>query len=102
METNFSALSIRPNLSRSTSARGVFASNNRSEEDRKINEVVALLVRREKGGKKIFKCWTCDEYGHYASKCPKREKKYKVKITNLEEIESVCMQIKKMILINKK
>ena len=28
-------------------------------------------------GKKIFKCWTCDEYGHYASKRPKREKMYK-------------------------
>ena len=34
-------------------------------------------MRREKGGKKIFKYWTCDEYGHYASKFPKREKKYK-------------------------
>ena len=42
-----------------------------------IDEVVAFLVRREKGGKKIFRCWTCDEYGHYASKCPKMEKKYK-------------------------
>ena len=35
------------------------------------------MVRREKDGKKIFKCWTCHEFGHYASKCPKREKKYK-------------------------
>ena len=24
-----------------------------------------------------YKCWTCDEFSHYASKCPKREKKYK-------------------------
>ena len=75
-KTTFSALNIRPSLSRSTSARGDFASSSRSEEDRKI-EGVALLVRREKGCKKNFKCWSCDEYGHYASKCPKREKKYK-------------------------
>ena len=76
IETTFNALNIWPSLSRSTSARGDFASSNIFEEDRKI-EGVALLVRRQKGGKKIFKCWTCDEYGHYASKCPKREKKYK-------------------------
>ena len=75
IEIAFSALSIWPNLSRSTSARGEFASSNRSKEDRKIDEAVALLVKREKGCKKIFKCWTCDEYGHYAFKCPKREKK---------------------------
>ena len=76
-QTTFSALSIRPNLSRSISSRGYFSSSNISEEDRKIDDTTTLLVRREKGGKKIFRCWTCDEYGHYASKCPKREKKYK-------------------------
>ena len=38
---------------------------------------MALLVEREKDGKKFLKCWTCNEYGHYASKCPKREKKFK-------------------------
>ena len=27
--------------------------------------------------RKSFKCWTCNEYGHYASKCPKRENKFK-------------------------
>ena len=27
----------------------------------------------------FFKCWTCNKYGHYASKCPKRERKYKGK-----------------------
>ena len=36
-------------------------------------------MRREKDGNKIFKCWTCNEFGHYASKCPKREKKYRGK-----------------------
>ena len=30
----------------------------------------------EPDGKKIFKCWTCNEFGHYASKFPKRDKKY--------------------------
>ena len=74
IETTFSALNIQPSLSRRTSVRGDFTSSRRSYEDRKI-EGVALLIRREKGGKKIFKYWTCDEYGHYASKCPKREKK---------------------------
>ena len=77
IETTFSALHIWPSLSRSTSTRGDFASTSRSEEDKKTKEEVALLVRREIWCKKIFKCWTCDEYGHYASKCPKREKKYK-------------------------
>ena len=28
---------------------------------------------------KIFKFWTCNEFGHYASKCPKIEKNYKGK-----------------------
>lgn len=40
---------------------------------------MALLVRREKDGNKIFKCWTCHEYGHYVSKFPKREKKFRGK-----------------------
>ena len=30
-------------------------------------------MEREKHGENIFKCSTCNEYGHYASKCPKRE-----------------------------
>ena len=77
IETTFSDLNIWPNISRSKSARGDFASNIRSKEDRKIDKVVSFLVRREEGGKTIFKCWNCDEYGHYASKCPKREKNYK-------------------------
>ena len=68
-------MNIQPSLSRSTSARGDFASTSITDEDRKI-EGVALLVRREKGNNNIFKYWTYDEYGHYASKCPKREKKY--------------------------
>ena len=64
IETTFSALNIRPSLSRSTSAIGDFSSIKKSEEDRKIEEGVALLVKRGKRGKKILKCWTCDEYGH--------------------------------------
>ena len=84
-----SALKIRPNLTRSTSVHGDFASNNKSNED-KIEEGVALLVKREKDGKKIFKCWTCNAFGHYASKCPKREKKYRGN-SNLKEMENVCM-----------
>ena len=44
-------------------------------EDKTIG--VALLVRREKDGKKIFKCWNCNEFDHYTSKYPKREKKYR-------------------------
>ena len=35
------------------------------------------MWKDKKDGKNIFKCWTCNEYGHYASKCPKRERKYK-------------------------
>ena len=58
------------------SARGDFSSNRKSKEGRTI-EGVTLLVRREKGGKNFFKYWIFDEYGHYASKCPKREKNYK-------------------------
>ena len=27
--------------------------------------------------REFSKCWTCNEFGHYAAKCPKREKKYK-------------------------
>ena len=69
-------MNIRPSLSRSTSARGDFDSSSRFNEDRKIEEV-ALMVRKEKDGKKIFKCWTCNEFDHYTSKCPKREKKYR-------------------------
>ena len=34
-------------------------------------------MEREKDGKNIVKCWTCNEYGHYASKCPKRERNFK-------------------------
>ena len=56
-----------PNLSRIISARGDFTSSSRFKEEIKIKEGVALLVRREKGGKKIFKCWTCNEFHHYAS-----------------------------------
>ena len=38
---------------------GDFARKNKSNEDN-IEEGVALLVKREKDGKKVFKCWTCN------------------------------------------
>ena len=75
IEIAFSSLNIQPSSSRSTSARGDFSSSSIFDEDRKIEEGVSILVRREKGGKIFFKCWTCDEYVHYASKYPKRDKK---------------------------
>ena len=46
---------------------------------RKKRQKISILVKREKDGKKIFICWTCNEFSHYASKCPKSEKKYKGK-----------------------
>ena len=76
VDIDFSALNVQPNLKRSTSVHGDFASSRKSDED-KIEEGVALLVKIENNGKKVFKCWTCSEYGHYASKCPKRENKLK-------------------------
>ena len=72
----FSALSDRPSLARNTSVQGDSASS-RKTIDEKIKEWVALLIEREVDSKKILKCWTCNEYGHYASKCPKREKNFK-------------------------
>ena len=65
-------------MSRNTSSIGYFSSSSRSNEDKKI-EGVALLVRREKDCNTILNCWTCNEFGHYASKYLKREKKYKGK-----------------------
>ena len=47
IETTLNTLNTWSSLSSSTSARGDFASSNRSKEDRKI-EGDALLVRREK------------------------------------------------------
>ena len=76
VEKTFSALSVKPNLARNTNAQGSIASSSKSIEE-KIKEGVALLVERGKYGKNIFKCWTCNEYGHYASKFCKRERKYK-------------------------
>ena len=36
-------------------------------------------MRREPNGKNFLKFWICNEFCHYESKCPKREKKSKVK-----------------------
>ena len=79
VEITFSALNVHPYLSRSASTSGDYASNKKSKfgEDRRIEEGIYLLVRRELDGKIISKCWTFNEFGHYASKCPKREKMYK-------------------------
>ena len=79
IETTLSALSMKPSLSRSTSTSGIFVGSSRVklEEDKKIDEGIALLLKRELEGKRVFKCWTCKEYGHFASNCPKRENKYK-------------------------
>jgi len=78
VETSFSALSIQPMLTRSASTSGDYVSSNliKVEEYKKIEEVLALLMKRELEGNKIFKCSTCNELGHYSSKCPKRVKKY--------------------------
>lgn len=79
VETYFSALNVFPCLSRSASTHGDFTSSSRtrSKEERNIEEDIAFLVRREPHDKKILKCWTCNEFGHYASKCPKGQKNYK-------------------------
>ena len=79
VETTFSALNVWPNLSRSVSTRGEFSSSSRSKEDKKTEKGITFLERREKYVKKIFKCWTSDEYGHFASKFPKREKRFRGK-----------------------
>ena len=72
IETTFNTLSMRPSLSRSVSTSGNYVGSNKEkyEEDVKIEEGIALLVKRELEGEKIFKSWTCKEYGHFASKCP--------------------------------
>ena len=61
------------------STSGDFLGNKRvkSKEDKKIDEGIALLVKREPKGKRIFKCYTCKEYTHFTANCPKRENKYK-------------------------
>ena len=87
--TNFIAFNIQPSLSRSTSARGDCASISRYDEDKKIEEGVALLVRKEKDGKNFFKCWTFNEFSQYASKYPKREKKYKGNYKPIKDRECV-------------
>ena len=76
VETTFSALNIKPGLTKNTKVQEDIASSSQSVEE-KIQKGAALLVEREKDGQNIFKYWTCNEYGQYASKCPKRERKYK-------------------------
>ena len=71
IEIAFSALNIKSGLTRNTGVQNDFSSSNKIV-DEKIKEGVALLIEREVDGKKIFKFWTCNEYGHYASKFSKR------------------------------
>lgn len=79
VEITFTALSVHPFLSRSTNTSGDDARSNwsKSKEDRRVEEGIVILVSREPDGERIFKCWNCNELGHYSSKFPKREKKYK-------------------------
>lgn len=79
VEFFFSTLSVCLSLSRSVSTSGDYARRNksRSQEYKRIEEGISLFVRRELGSKIIFECWACNEFGHYTSKFPKREKKYK-------------------------
>ena len=69
----------------------IFSSSSRFNEDKKIKEGITLLVRREKNGKKIFKCWTCDKFGNYACKCSKREKNYKGKFKLERDRDRNCL-----------
>ena len=54
VEIALSYLNVQPNLIRSARTHVDFASSSKSNED-KIEEGIALLVRREKDGNKIFK-----------------------------------------------
>lgn len=49
----------------------------RSKEDIKVKEGIDLLTKMELEGMKFFVCWTCKEFGHFSSKCPKRLRKTK-------------------------
>ena len=65
----FIALNFHPSLSKSASTNGDYASSKSiSEEDR----------NREPNVNKIFKCCTCNESDHYASKYPHKEKNYTI------------------------
>ena len=81
MEKIVSVQKDRPMFTRSMSTSGDHSNKNREKEveEKKIEEGLALLMKRELGGSRILVCWTCKELGHYSYKCPKREKKYKYK-----------------------
>ena len=71
VETAFSPLNVKSGLTRNTSAQNDSASNSKNV-DENIKEGVALIIEREVDGIFFF-----FEYGHYASKFPKRQNKYK-------------------------
>lgn len=76
-------------LTKSASTSGDYARDwaTKNEEQRKIDEVLALLVKRQPKGKKVFTCWTCKVFSHFSYQRLKRERKvkprkpYKSKIT---------------------
>ena len=93
VETTFSALNVRTNLTRSTSMHGDFSSIKKSNED-KIEEGVALLVKREKDGKKFFKCCTCMNMLIMHLSVLKDKINTKESL-DLGDVEIVCMLMKK-------
>ena len=52
--------------------RGTSKDKFRSKENMKIKEGIDLVMKREKEGMNFFSCWICNEFGNYASTCPKR------------------------------
>lgn len=61
-----------------------------SEEDKKIDEALSLIAKREPRGKKAFACWHCKEFGHFSYQCPKRERKVKPKKPYKSKITKDC------------
>ena len=93
IETKFSALNIKHGPARNTKV-GDIASSSKSIEE-KIQEWVALLVEREKDGKNIFKCWTCNEYIVIMHLSALKEEKSIRENSSLKDVEIVYMPMKK-------
>ena len=69
----------------------------KTEDDTKIKEGIDLLTRREPEVMKFLVCWTCKEFGHFSSKCPKRLRKSRRNFLSNkdEEFLNDCDKIKK-------